>query len=180
MKKALKWTLIVLVAALVVMQFFGIDKTNPPVNAGEEYLALANPPAEVATLMRQACYDCHSNETKYPWYTNVAPVSWWVKDHINEGRGALNFSVWGTYTPKKAAHKLEECYEIVQEGEMPLKSYTWIHSEARLTAEQKGQLVTWFKGQYQQMEAGKGENAAPSGNTENGGGSEQGEEEGKE
>jgi hypothetical protein len=151
MKAIVKKILIGLLVVLVAIQFIRIDKDNPPVEESQEFMTLTNPPAEIATLMKTACYDCHSHETKYPWYTNVSPVSWWVKDHIDEGREHLNFSVWGTYSAKKAAHKLEECYEEVEEGHMPLPSYLWVHSEAKLSEEQVNLLVSWFKEKEQEI-----------------------------
>jgi hypothetical protein len=126
-----------LLGFLVIAQLFRIDKTNPPVNAGEDYLSVVEVPAE----------DCHSNETAYPWYTNVAPVSWWIKDHIVDGRKHLNFSVWETYEAKRKAHKMEECYEMVEEQEMPMPSYTWMHGDAALNKEQRALLIDWFKKQ---------------------------------
>lgn len=145
MSKVVKRILLALLAILVVIQFWGIDKTNPPVDAGADIMAMANPPADVAKLVKAACYDCHSHETKYPWYTNVAPVSWWIGHHIEEARGHLNFSTWKAYDAEKKAHKAEECAEKVEKGLMPLKSYTRMHAEARLTDEQREQLITWFK-----------------------------------
>jgi hypothetical protein len=145
MSAIVKKVLIGLLIILVAIQFVRIDKTNPPVEESQEFMTLTAPPAEIASLMKVACYDCHSHETKYPWYTNVAPVSWWVKDHIDEGREHLNFSVWGTYSAKKAAHKLEECYEEVEERHMPLESYPLMHPEAKLSDEQVDLLVSWFK-----------------------------------
>ncbi|MCO6491011.1 MAG: heme-binding domain-containing protein [Phaeodactylibacter sp.] len=145
MSKIIKWVLLGLLAILVVIQFFRIDKTNPPVNAGEDFMAMAAPPAEVAELLKKACYDCHSHETKYPWYTNVAPVSWWIGHHIEEARGHLNFSTWKAYDAEKKAHKAEECAEELEKGLMPLKSYTRMHAEARLSDEQKERLIAWFK-----------------------------------
>ncbi|MCB9081822.1 MAG: heme-binding domain-containing protein [Lewinellaceae bacterium] len=153
MKKALKYALLGLLALLVVAQLFRIDKTNPPADPAQDMMTLLSPPAAVSTILKDACYDCHSNLTKYPWYTNVAPVSWWIKDHIDEGRGHLNYSEWGTYSPKKAAHKMEECVEMTEEGEMPMDSYTWAHPEARLTAEQRSTLVDWFKATHTQLVA---------------------------
>ncbi|MEP2026185.1 heme-binding domain-containing protein, partial [Reichenbachiella sp.] len=96
-------------------------------------------------IIKTSCYDCHSYHTKYPWYTNVAPLSWWIGDHIEEGREHFNLSEWGAYSEKKALHKLEEFYEEVEEGEMPLTSYTLIHGEASLSDEQVKKLVTWVK-----------------------------------
>lgn len=145
MSKVVKRILLALLAILVVIQFFRIDKTNPPVDAGAEFMAMANPPADVAKLIKDACYDCHSHETNYPWYTNVAPVSWWIGNHIKEARGHLNFSTWKAYDAEKKAHKAEECAEEVEKGLMPLKPYTRMHAEARLTDEQREQLITWFK-----------------------------------
>ncbi|WP_242920344.1 heme-binding domain-containing protein [Pontibacter liquoris] len=130
---------------LVLMQFIRIDKTNPPVDPAKEFVTIANPPQDVTLILRESCYDCHSNTTKYPWYSNVAPVSWFLKNHIDEGRRELNFSEWGSYTAKKANHKLEEAIELVENGEMPMTSYTLLHAEAKLTKEEKEKLISWLK-----------------------------------
>lgn len=134
----------------LALQFFQIDRSNPSVDTNQDYLSLSNPPQEIATLIRQSCYDCHSNTTVYPAYTRLQPVGAWVKHHVEEGREHLNFSTWGTYEPGRAAHKLEECAEVVQSAEMPMKSYTWMHAKARLSAEQRSALATWFNSSYQQ------------------------------
>ena len=133
------------IVLLVIIQFFRIDKTNPTIIQENDFISITNPPENIKNLLKTSCYDCHSNQTTYPWYTNVAPISWWVKQHINEAREELNFSEWGTFTEKRKKHKLEEVYEEVEEGEMPLKSYLIAHSEAKLTTEQKNELVAWFK-----------------------------------
>lgn len=130
---------------LVLIQFIRIDKTNPEVVMENDFIVQTNPPEHIQAILKTSCYDCHSNESTYPWYTNVAPISWWVKQHINEAREELNFSEWGTFTEKRKKHKLEEVYEEVEESEMPLKSYLIAHSEAKLTTEQKNELVAWFK-----------------------------------
>ena len=104
MKKKILYGLIII---LIIIQFFRIDKTNPVVNSADDFIELTNPPKEIATILVSSCYDCHSNESTYPWYSNVAPVSWWVKHHINEAREELNFSKWSTYNTKKKDHKLE-------------------------------------------------------------------------
>ena len=140
MKKYILWGIL---AVVVIIQFFRIDKTNPEYDPAKDFIAMTNPPTEVADMIKASCYDCHSNQTVYPWYTNVAPVSWWVKKHINEGRKHLNFSEWGNYETKRQNHKLEEFYSEVNEGEMPLKSYTLIHSEARLSDAQVKQMTDW-------------------------------------
>lgn len=140
-----KKILLGLVAIVVILQFFRIEKTNPAVIAENDFITVHQPNEEVATLLKSACYDCHSYETNYPWYSNIAPISWWLADHIEEGREHLNFSEWGTYSEKKSKHKLHECEEEVEEGEMPLDSYTWTHSEAKLSDEQREMLEDYFK-----------------------------------
>ena len=144
-RKTLRTSWMVLLALLLLIQFFQIDKTNPPANPAMDFVQMTNPPAEISTLLKDACYDCHSNHTKYPWYTNVQPVAWWIKRHIDNGRKHLNFSEWGSYSEKKKAHKLEECYEMLEETEMPLLSYMIAHQEAWLDDAQRSKLVEWFK-----------------------------------
>ena len=144
-KEIIRYILIGLAAFLVVAQFFRIDKTNPVSDPAQDFVTLQKPPPDIALMIKDACYDCHSNQTKYPWYTNVAPISWWVKGHIDHGREHLNFSEWGTYSSKKASHKLEECYEMVEDTKMPLMSYWIAHPEAKMTTEQRASLVEWFK-----------------------------------
>ena len=140
--KKIAWGLL---AALVVIQFFRIDKTNPPYDSKNDFISLTNPPENVKSLLKAACYDCHSNESIYPWYTNIAPISFWIKGHINNGRKHLNFSEWGTYNDNRKDHKMEECVEYVGEAWMPLSSYTWVHSDARLSDEDRNRLVTYFE-----------------------------------
>lgn len=139
---------IAVVVILVLMQFKRIDKTNPEFNDAEDFITITQPPEEIATLIKNACYDCHSHQAKYPWYSNVAPISWLLENHINEGREHLNFSTWGTYEAKKADHKLEECMEEIKKGNMPMKPYVLMHSEAKMTDEQKTTLVAWFESQW--------------------------------
>lgn len=146
-KITLKNSLLTIFILLIIFQFFRIDKTNPPLDAANDIAVVAQMPAELHTLIKASCYDCHSNEVKYPWYTNVAPLSWWIKHHINEGREELNFSEWGTYKSRRIDKKLKECAEMLEEGEMPLSSYTIIHGEAKLSEAQKAQLIAWFNSQ---------------------------------
>ncbi|MFV1884703.1 MAG: heme-binding domain-containing protein [Balneola sp.] len=140
----IKKILLGLAAVLLILQFFQIDKTNPEYDASKDFMAMYPPSEEVAQILKVACYDCHSYETKYPWYTYTQPLAWWVKDHIDEGRDELNFSAFGNYSPRRADHKLEEGVEYTETEEMPLPSYTWGHSEARLTWEQRELLMDWF------------------------------------
>lgn len=134
-----------LFAVIVILQFFRIDKENPEVIPRKDFITQTNPSDNIKAMLKNACYDCHSNTTKYPWYSNVAPISWWLKDHIDEGRKHLNFSEWVDYPLKKQQHKLEECWEMVENKEMPLKSYLYTHSEADLTDQERETLEEWFK-----------------------------------
>lgn len=136
-----------LVIILALMQFKQIDKINPEYNEAEDFITITQPSEEIATLIKAACYDCHSHQAKYPWYSNVAPISWMVEHHIEEGREHLNFSKWGSYDTKKANHKLEECIEEIEEGEMPMKPYVVMHSEAKMSKEQKKALMAFFQNQ---------------------------------
>lgn len=144
-KLSLKKIGIAFIVLFIVIQVFRINKTITPVNEQTDFMAVTQTNPEVATILKNACYDCHSNQPTYPWYTSVAPVSWWIKNHINEGSKHLNFSIWQTYTVKRKDHKLEECVEMIEEGEMPMNSYTWMHPEAKLTDAQKQLLIDWFK-----------------------------------
>lgn len=134
-----------LLLAFVVIQFFQIDKTNPPVDESQDFLKINNTPENIAAQIKASCYDCHSNESKYPWYSNIQPVAWFLKNHIDEGREELNFSEFGTYTSKRQAHKMEECAELIEKDEMPLSSYTIIHKDAVLDEATQKQLITYFK-----------------------------------
>lgn len=127
------------VGVLVVMQVIRPERDNPPVTGD------VGAPPEVAALLKRACYDCHSNETVWPWYTNVAPVSWFTAHHVHEGRGELNFSEWAGYADKRKRHKLEEIEEQVRTGEMPIDNYVWMHPEAKLTDEEKKVIEAWAR-----------------------------------
>lgn len=129
--------------ALLLIQLIPTEHSNPVVNPAEEF-SDDRSVSELA-LLRTACFDCHSNETRYPWYAHVQPLSMWITDHVEEGREELNFSIWHTYSMKQQVHKLDECIELVENGEMPLNSFTWAHPEARLTDDERTMLIGWFK-----------------------------------
>jgi Haem-binding domain len=146
MKKyfTLKKISLTLLLILLICQFFRIDKTTQPFDATKDFLTLTGTNEELGSIIKNSCYDCHSNQPNYPWYTNIAPVSWWIKHHINEGSHHLNFSEWGNYTSKRQDHKLEECVEMIEEDEMPMTSYTVMHGNAKLNERQKKLLMDWF------------------------------------
>lgn len=141
--KKIAWALLLL---LVAIQFYRPEKNETAdVNHLSPFLAETNPPEEVLGILKTSCFDCHSNQTRYPWYHSVAPVSFWLDGHIDEGKEHLNFSDWASYNDKKKDHKLEEVIETVEEGEMPLDSYTWTHAEARLTGAQREAVMAWAR-----------------------------------
>ncbi|MCY0968678.1 heme-binding domain-containing protein [Chryseobacterium wangxinyae] len=145
----MKKILTILLVAFIIIQFFPIDKTNPPVNEGMDFLKIKNTPENITKLISNSCYDCHSNETRYPWYSNIAPSSWFLKNHIDEGRQNLNFSTFAMYEPKRQIHKMEECIEMIETAEMPLESYYIGHQDAKLTDQQRKELVVYFKKQIE-------------------------------
>ena len=139
MKGKLKWIFGALVVAFGLLQFTNLPRTNPPVvNA----FAATNAPPEIDALLKAACYDCHSHETKWPLYSRVAPASWLVVSDVNEGRKHLNFSAWPT-DPAAVAKKLDRINEVLDYREMPPTKYTLLHPEARLTDAQRKQLMDW-------------------------------------
>lgn len=147
MKKILKYILIAVLIGLVVIQFINRpERISEPVTENDiiENLEVN---ADMAGLLKSACYDCHSNQPRYPWYASVAPVSWTIAEHIEHGRDELNFSEWGTYSARRRDHKLEEMVDEVSEGKMPLPSYVNMHKEANLSAEQIDMLKTWVEEQ---------------------------------
>lgn len=142
-----KYILPGLAIVFILIQFIRIDKTNPAVEQKLDFIANVNPTAEMGEMIKASCYDCHSHETAYPWYTNVAPLSWWIKGHINGGRQHLNFSTWNQYSDDKKSHKLEECVEVLENNWMPMASYTWLHSEAKLSDSDRDKMIAFFKSQ---------------------------------
>ncbi|HLN54064.1 MAG TPA: heme-binding domain-containing protein [Lentimicrobium sp.] len=140
-KSVVVWTIIVLI---VLIQFIRIEQENPQSNPQYEFFNVASVPQNVQAVFIASCYDCHSNHTNYPWYSNVAPVSWMMANHIKEGREHMNFSEWGNYSKKDKLKMIEESIEEIDKGKMPLKSYVLIHKDARLTPEEKEIIRTQF------------------------------------
>jgi Haem-binding domain len=141
----IKKILIVLLLALIVIQFFRPAKnihTGPEATANDIGKVYAIP-ADVQGILKTSCYDCHSNNTVYPWYASIQPTAWWLSDHVNDGKKHLNFNEFASYSPKKQAHKLEEVVEEIKKDAMPLSSYTFIHGDAKLSDAQKLAITQW-------------------------------------
>ena len=135
--------LLVLFLIFIIIQFFRPTR-NIATGMQMNYIgnAYTVQPA-IKTILDKACLDCHSNNTRYPWYNHIQPVTFWLNMHIEEGKAHLNFDEFLNYTPKKQDKKLDELIEEVELGAMPLKSYTWIHRDAKLSAEEKTLLIEW-------------------------------------
>lgn len=145
LKTILKRTLQALLLAFIVIQFFRPEK-NKAAEIGSNDISLAYAvPGDVQQILKTSCYDCHSNNTVYPWYAEIQPVAWWLNDHIKHGKGDLNFSEFKSYSIRRQYRKLEEINDLVKKDEMPLESYLWIHKDAELTSEQKLVLATWVE-----------------------------------
>lgn len=143
MKKFFKWFAIGAAVALLALQVRRPERTNPPVDPNRTIQAVLQVPPHVDEILQRSCNDCHSNTTHWPWYSNVAPVSWMVVDDVNEGREHLNFSEWASYPRNDAAHALEEICEETEKGQMPMKEYLWTHRDARLSNADVRALCSW-------------------------------------
>ena len=150
MKKKLKWIFAALVLGFGLLQFTNPARTNPPV---VNDLLATNAPAHVAALLHAACYDCHSSETKWPWYSRIAPMSWLIAQDVNEGREHLNFSDWPVDRPEGAAKRLDNMSEQIGYHDMPPKKYTAIHADARLTDADRKELMGWLDAEAERLRA---------------------------
>ena len=141
MKKFVKHFLIVAFVVLLIAQFIRPDKNNDGYETVISFENETKPSVQVAQILKDNCYDCHSDQTQYPWYAEVAPFSYWLADHVKDGKGHFDASSWESYSAKKKDHKLEELIEMVEKGEMPLNSYTWLHG--KLSEADKKLLLQW-------------------------------------
>ena len=135
--RVVKWAALAFCVAFIAIQLVPVSRTNPPVQGD------LNASPEVASVLRRACYDCHSNETVWPWYSRLAPVSWVIAHDVNEGRAELNFSTWNQLSVDKQAKAMKESWKEVAEGEMPTWYYVILHPEARLSAKDRSLLQAW-------------------------------------
>ena len=145
MKKIIKKILFIGLIIFLLMQLY-----QPARNLGYEqdittnFTKMYNVPKNVEAIVRTSCYDCHSNNTNYPWYSNVQPVGFFMEHHIKEAKEDLNFSEWGNYSKRKQENKLDRIVKQIKSDEMPLASYTLIHKNARLTTVQKEEIMDWL------------------------------------
>lgn len=152
MTKRARGLLCAFVLLLVVIQFFGPARTNPPVVESRTLRSQLNPPSQVADILSRACMDCHSYETRWPWYGRVAPVRWWLVDHVNTGRKELNFSEWTQYPPWFASATLGAMATAVQRDAMPLASYRALHPDAQLSVEETKAFSDWAQAEKRRIQ----------------------------
>jgi hypothetical protein len=143
MKSWGKIALYILVGILAVMQFFRPERNRGEEVSGDDLVAVLSVPPDLAEQLKNACYDCHSNRTRYPWYSQVAPVSWILDEHIREGKKELNFSTFGSLEKKKQIGLLSHICEVLEEGSMPLPGYVTMHRDAVFTEEEIAAMCDW-------------------------------------
>jgi hypothetical protein len=149
--KILKRILLVMVVLLIIIQFFRPERNNIKVIPANEITAAVAVPDDVLEILQNSCYDCHSNNTRYPWYVNIQPAGWFMSGHIKEGKRGLNFSEFATYSPRRQYRRLNDIIENVNDGEMPLPSYLLIHTDAILSPGQKENIVAWANAAIESM-----------------------------
>mgnify|MGYP000356725218 CR=1 FL=1 len=140
-KKGL-WFLLIIFA---IAQLFGPEKNEGDLVSIDAFLSETNPPENIKLILKESCYDCHSDVTEYPWYNTITPVNYWLASHVKNGKKHFNMSNWIGNSVKKKDHKFEELIEMVEAKEMPLNSYTWTHTEAKLTNAQIKSVIDWAK-----------------------------------
>ena len=153
MRKILKWIAIVLVIIFVGLQFIRPAKTNPPIDQAQTIEAHTQMTPQVTAILDRSCNDCHSNKSKWPWYSNVAPASWLVIGHVNDARKAMNLSEWGKRDPDRQSKKLQQICDEVTDGGMPLSTYTPLHPGSKLSAADVKTLCDWANSERQRMAA---------------------------
>lgn len=131
--------------AFVAIQFFPVDYNHSESVPKTDFMLVNNVPKTVKKSLQVSCYDCHSNNTNYPWYNRVQPVAWYLEHHIKEGKEELNFNEWAEYSNRRKASKLKSIINQVEDGEMPLNSYTIVHQNAKLDTVAQSELIKYMQ-----------------------------------
>jgi cytochrome c551/c552 len=155
LRKLLKWTVIVLVVLFLGIQLMRPARSNPAVDESQTIEARTQMTPEVKAIFERSCNDCHSNKTVWPWYTNVAPISWWIAGHINDARQLMNLSEWGKLDRDHQDRKLRQICDQVTDGGMPLPSYVPMHPKAKLSDQDKKTLCDWTAAERERLSATK-------------------------
>lgn len=144
MSKA-KWILLSLLVVFIAIQFIRPARNKSEDQLSADFAKQYTVPEKVQNILYTACYDCHSNNTHYPWYANIQPAAWIMASHIKKGKQRLNFSEYGNFSRRKQVSRMREIINQVKDNEMPLSSYKWLHKEARLSRDQREQLMNWLE-----------------------------------
>ena len=137
-----RW-LLILLTLFILIQFIRPVRNQSGQVLQTDITKMFSVPLHVKTVLEVACYDCHSNSTRYPWYANIQPGGWWLAKHVKEGKEELNFSEFGSYSRRRQITKLRSIENSIKDGTMPLSSYTFLHQNARLTSKEKALIITW-------------------------------------
>tara|TARA_R110001592_G_scaffold153736_1_gene382479 strand:+ start:2937 stop:3383 length:447 start_codon:yes stop_codon:yes gene_type:complete len=143
--KWIKKIVVVVLVALVGIQFFPAKRNQDKTILSSDFTKTYDVPVNIQTILKTSCYDCHSNYTEYPWYNKIQPITWLLENHIAEGKAELNFSEFGDYSKRRKKNKLKSIASQVKDNEMPLSSYTLIHSDAKLSEKEKTDIVSWIE-----------------------------------
>jgi hypothetical protein len=149
--KVVKWLLIIVALVFVAIQFRRPARTNPPVDESQTIFARAQMTPQVTAILDRSCRDCHSNKTVWPWYTNFAPISWFIVDHVNQGRQHVNLSEWGRLDQDRQDKKLRQICDEVTDGAMPLSTYTPLHPGSKLSSEDMKALCDWTEAERERL-----------------------------
>jgi len=152
MKKTLKLLALVIIALVILIQLYRPERYTTEEITSDHITKVLKVPDNVQSIFKRSCYDCHSNQTRWPWYSGVAPVSWFVISDVSRGRSKMNFSEWGKYSKDKQSIKLDNICDEITDGEMPLKQYLYIHKEAVLSKEDKNILCNWSKEESKKLD----------------------------
>lgn len=144
--KLITYSILILLVVLFIINLIPVNLSNPPITSD------IKTPENVKMILRESCYDCHSNETRWYWYTKYAPVSWLIAHDVNEGREYLNFSTWDNYSVNEKREILHESIEEIQEGEMPMKIYELMHPNSKISEDKLKILTSWIKNEYGEIE----------------------------
>ncbi len=150
--KILKIIVLILLAAFVTIQFFPTERNQSDVVPKTDFFLVNNPPQKIRTILQESCYDCHSNNTEYPWYNKIQPVAWYLEDHVKQGKSELNFNIWDEFSDRRKLSKLKSIINQVKDDEMPLYSYTLIHRDAILSESDKSAIVNYMNSLKNSME----------------------------
>ena len=141
--KVVKIIAVVLLVAFVGIQFIPTTRNQSDMVPETDFMLVNNVPENIQNKLQVSCYDCHSNNTQYPWYNNVQPVAWFLEDHIKEGKAELNFNEWDSLSTRRKTSKLRSIIKQIENGEMPLDSYTFIHRDAKFSEAEAEEIINW-------------------------------------